>query len=122
MYKPKEEVSVKGYIRKVTAGKLGDIEGLGGAATGLTYSVKIRETTRSQKARQLNTFGAFDLKFTIPDNANLGNARIDLEVSSPIPASGTDILSRYKNFGGRNLRLRPRSNPKLHSLSAARQM
>ena len=40
MYKPKEEVAVKGYIRKVTAGKLGDVEGLGDAASGLTYSVK----------------------------------------------------------------------------------
>ena len=40
MYKPKEEVAVKGYIRKITGGKLGDVEGLGDAANGLTYSVK----------------------------------------------------------------------------------
>ena len=25
MYKPKEEVAVKGYIRKITAGKFGDV-------------------------------------------------------------------------------------------------
>ena len=40
MYKPKEEVAVKGYIRKITAGKLGDVTGLGDAANGLNYSVK----------------------------------------------------------------------------------
>ena len=40
MYRPKEEVSVKGYIRKITAGKLGDVEGLGDAAAGVTWSVK----------------------------------------------------------------------------------
>ena len=30
MYKPKEEVSVKGYFRTITGGKLGDVEGLAG--------------------------------------------------------------------------------------------
>src|SRR5688572_1322611 len=37
MYKPKEEVAVKGYIRKLTGGKLGDVEGLGDAASGLAW-------------------------------------------------------------------------------------
>ena len=86
LYKPKEEVSVKGYIRKVTAGKLGDVAGLGEAATGLTYSVKDSRNNEIAKGTgNLNAFGAFDLKFTIPDNANLGNAHIDFEVNSPIP-------------------------------------
>ncbi len=83
MYRPKEEVAVKGYIRKITGGKLGDVEGLGDAASGLTYSVKdARNNEIAKGTGNLNAFGAFDFKFTLPDNANLGYSRIDLSTST----------------------------------------
>ncbi|MEQ1603617.1 MAG: alpha-2-macroglobulin family protein [Pyrinomonadaceae bacterium] len=83
MYKPKEEVAVKGYIRKVTGGKLGDVEGLGDGASGVTYSVKDpRNNEIGKGTSNLNAFGAFDFKFTLPDNANLGNCRIEMSTSS----------------------------------------
>ena len=78
MYKPNEEVAIKGYIRKITAGKLGDVEGLGGAS--LTYNWSAKDPRGNEIAKgavTTNTFGAFDLKFTIPDNTNLGYARVD---------------------------------------------
>ncbi len=85
MYKPNEEVSVKGYIRKWTAGKLGDIEGLGDAASGLTWSVKDPRNNEIAKGTgNLNAFGAFDLKFKLPDNVNLGYARVELSTSSEL--------------------------------------
>lgn len=85
MYKPKEEVAVKGYIRRVNGGKLGDVEGLGDAANGLTWSAKDpRNNEIAKGTATLNAFGAFDLKFTIPDNANLGYARIDLSTNSSL--------------------------------------
>jgi len=85
MYKPKEEVAVKGYIRRVNGGKLGDVEGLGDAANGLTWSAKdARNNEIAKGTATLNAFGAFDLKFTIPDNANLGYARIDLSTNSSL--------------------------------------
>jgi alpha-2-macroglobulin len=85
MYRPKEEVSVKGYIRKVTAGRLGDIEGVGDAASGLTWSVKdARNNEIAKGTGNLNAFGAFDLKFKLPDNANLGYARIELSTKSSL--------------------------------------
>ncbi|MFL6467291.1 MAG: Ig-like domain-containing protein, partial [Pyrinomonadaceae bacterium] len=59
MYKPKEEVAVKGYIRKLTAGKLGDLEGLADAASGLTWSVKDPRNNEIAKGEgTLNAFGA----------------------------------------------------------------
>ncbi len=83
MYKPKEEVAVKGYIRKITAGKFGDVEGLGDAANGLSYSVKDpRNNEIAKGTANLNAFGAFDLKFTLPDNANLGYSRIEFTTNS----------------------------------------
>ena len=83
MYRPKEEVAVKGYIRLITAGKLGDVAALGDAANGLTYSVKdSRNNEIAKGTANLNAFGAFDFKFKLPDNANLGYSRIDLSTNS----------------------------------------
>ena len=95
MYRPKEEVSVKGYIRKVTAGKLGDVEALGDAASGLTWSVKDpRNNEIASGKADLNAFGAFDLKFKLPDNANLGYARIDLSTTSGL--SGVTYAHQFQ--------------------------
>ncbi|HSU25430.1 MAG TPA: MG2 domain-containing protein, partial [Pyrinomonadaceae bacterium] len=95
IYKPKEEVSVKGYIRRVTGGKLGDVEGLGDSASGLTYSVKDpRDNEIAKGTANLNAFGAFDLKFSLPDNANLGNARIELSTNSGL--SGNTYAHQFQ--------------------------
>ena len=98
LYKPREEVAVKGYIRKKTAGKLGDITSLGDAARGLTYSVKdSRNNEIAKGTAQLNAFGAFDLKFKLPDNANLGNAANRLYYDDQF--SRIDVRSRIPDRG-----------------------
>lgn len=95
MYRPKEEVAVKGYIRKITAGKLGDVEGTADAVSGLTFSVKDSRNNEIAKGTgNLNAFGAFDFKFTLPDNANLGYSRIDLSTSSSI--AGTSFAHTFQ--------------------------
>ncbi|HEY2865445.1 MAG TPA: alpha-2-macroglobulin family protein, partial [Pyrinomonadaceae bacterium] len=99
IYKPKEEVTVKGYIRRVGGGKLGDVEGLGDSASGLTYSVKDpRNNEIAKGTANLNAFGAFDLKFSLPDNANLGYARIDLETSSGLSGSSYSHQFQIQEF------------------------
>ncbi len=99
MYKPKEEVSVKGYIRKITGGKLGDVEGLGDAANGLSFSVKdARNNEIAQGTGNLNSFGAFDFKFSIPDNANLGNATIDLSTGNSLSNSNYQHQFQVQEF------------------------
>ncbi|MGE3467134.1 MAG: MG2 domain-containing protein, partial [Pyrinomonadaceae bacterium] len=99
MYKPKEEVAVKGYIRKVTAGKLGDVAGLGDAASGLTWSAKDPQNNEIAKGTaNLNAFGAFDFKFKLPDNVNLGYARIDLSTSSSLAGSTTGHQFQIQEF------------------------
>ncbi len=78
MYKPKEEVAIKGYIRKITGGKLGDVEGLGGEPQTYDWSAKDPRNNEIAKGQiKTNAFGAFDFKFSIPDNANLGYSRVD---------------------------------------------
>ena len=98
-YKPKEEVAVKGYIRKLTAGKLGDIEALGDAANGFSYSVKDPRNNEIAKGDgNLNAFGAFDFKFTLPDNANLGYARIDLTTNTNLPGGSFQHQFQIQEF------------------------
>ena len=99
MYKPKEEVAVKGYIRKQTAGKLGDIKGLGDAANGFSYSVKDpRENEIAKGTGNLNAFGAFDFKFMLPDNANLGYSRIDLTTNTNLPGGTFNHQFQIQEF------------------------
>ncbi|HSK28946.1 MAG TPA: MG2 domain-containing protein, partial [Candidatus Limnocylindria bacterium] len=99
MYKPKEEVAVKGYLRRITGGKLGDVEGLGDAASGLAWSVKDpRNNEIASGTGNLNAFGAFDFKFKLPDNANLGYARIDLSTNSPISGSSHSHQFQIQEF------------------------
>ena len=107
MYRPKEEVAVKGYIRKITGGKLGDVEGLGDAASGLTYSVKdARNNEIAKGTGNLNSFGAFDFKFTLPDNANLGYSRYRSQHEQQSSrAAVTRTSFRSRNFAGRSSRL-----------------
>ncbi len=85
MYKPNEEVAVKGYIRKMTGGKLGDIEGLGDAASGFTWIANDpRGNEVAKGSGNLNAFGAFDFKFKLPDNVNLGYGNIQITTNSSI--------------------------------------
>lgn len=99
MYRPKEEVSVKGYLRRVTGGKFGDVEALGDSASGLTWSVKDpRNNEIATGTTNLNAFGAFDLKFTLPDNANLGYARIDLSTNSSLSGNSHSHQFQVQEF------------------------
>jgi uncharacterized protein YfaS (alpha-2-macroglobulin family) len=93
MYKPNEEVAVKGYIRTMTGGKLGDIEGLG---SPLTYAWSAKDPRNNEVAKgsiTTNAFGAFDLKFKLPDNVNLGYGRIDFLQT---PDSNTSYSHQYQ--------------------------
>src|SRR6185369_2515380 len=84
MYRPNEEVSIKGYMRFYEGGKLGDIQPLGDrAGGGINYFVldsQGNEITKGQA--NVNAFGAFDFKFKLTDNMNLGMANIRITTAS----------------------------------------
>ena len=88
IYKPKEEVAIKGYLRIYQGGKLGDIAEIGDKAKGISYVVSdSRGNEIIQGKTELNAFGAFDFKFKVPDNANLGDARVLLKADSTLNGS-----------------------------------
>ncbi|HEY0077686.1 MAG TPA: alpha-2-macroglobulin family protein [Pyrinomonadaceae bacterium] len=79
MYRPGEEVHVKGWLRRVGNSKLGDLAALGGAASSLAYTlIDSRGNEIKKGALQLNAFGGFDTSFKLPATMNLGHAQLTL--------------------------------------------
>jgi alpha-2-macroglobulin len=80
IYKPGEEVSLKGWLRTIDQGKNGDVGGLAGAVTTIAY--RVTDATGNQIATgtaPVNPAGGFDTRFTLPRTPNLGHATIELE-------------------------------------------
>ena len=80
MYRPGEEVHVKGWLRRVGGRQDGDVGLPGDALQTVGYQVigsQGNELLGGQA--QVNALGGFDFVFTLPTNANLGYAQIRLE-------------------------------------------
>ena len=88
MYKPGEEVSLKGWLRTIDQGKHGDVGGVAGAVTSVSYQVM--DATGNQIAKgsaQVNPIGGFDTRFTLPRTPNLGAAEIVFEAQGRMRGS-----------------------------------
>jgi hypothetical protein len=82
MYRPGEEVHVKGWLRKVGAGPRGDVE-MAGAVTGLSYSLKDSRGNDVLKGdARVNAAGGFDMAFKLPSTMNLGYSPLMLTAVS----------------------------------------
>ena len=113
MYRPKEEVAIKGYIRKISSGKLGDVQPLGDSASGLTYRIfDPRGNEIGKGTANLNVFGAFDFKFKLPDNANLGYGRVQLSTNSKLGGSSMNHSFQIQEFRRPEFEVSSRSKPK----------
>ena len=97
MYRPNEEVHVKGWIRRVGAGKLGDIGPIGDQVTSVSYSViGPQGNEQAQGQSDVNIFGGFDFVFSIPENSNLGYGEIILKANGNL--SGLSGGQSYHRF------------------------
>ncbi len=80
MYRPGEEVHVKGWIRRIGAGQTGDIGPLDGAVKSVSYVLKDSRGNESGKGSiQINALGGFDTSFKLPATMNLGYATLELK-------------------------------------------
>ncbi len=81
LYKPGEEVRVKGWLRRIGGGPLGDV-----GAAGITSVSYILNDSRgneiSKGTLNVNTLGAFDTKLKLPPTMNLGPAQLRLMASN----------------------------------------
>ena len=81
LYKPKETVAIKGWLRTEQHSPKG---GLKGVATGQQLSYVVRDPRGNEIAKGKATvgrLGGFDFKFKLPDNANLGTANVVVQTA-----------------------------------------
>lgn len=97
MYRPGEEVHVKGWIRRVGDGKDGDVGSLEGAASSVTYVVKDSRDNEVLKGEaRINALGGFDSAFKLPATMNLGYSNLNLEASGNIGVSNRDYSHQFQ--------------------------
>lgn len=80
LYRPSETARMKGFIRRIEGGKLGDVtlaDGQGSVAWRLTDSVGNDVATGSAP---LSALGGFDITLTLPAGMNLGHAGVSLSL------------------------------------------
>jgi hypothetical protein len=88
LYKPGEEVSVKGWLRVIDYGKWGDVGGIAGAVTSVSYRVTDRTGNEIAKGTMpVSPVGGFDTKFTLPKTPNLGYAYMSLQATGRMRGS-----------------------------------
>ncbi len=83
LYRPGEEVHVKGWIRRIDTGNGGDVGPLNGTIKTLSYVIEdARDNEVGKGALTPNAFGGFDVAFKLPANMNLGNATVKFSATS----------------------------------------
>ena len=78
LYKPGEDVTLKGWLRAINYDKNGDVGWTNGQMTGVDYKVfdSLNNQIATGKAT-VDAIGGFDTKFALPKTPNLGYARIE---------------------------------------------
>lgn len=79
MYRPNEEVHIKGWMRLIGGGPEGDVEMVGDSIESISYTVFGSQGNEiSSGTAEVNALSGFDFSFAIPENVNLGYANINL--------------------------------------------
>ena len=77
MYKPGEEVTLKGWLRVLDTAKGGDINGVSDQVSTVTYEVTDSQGNKiANGTAPVAITGGFDTKFTLPKTPNLGYTQI----------------------------------------------
>ena len=80
MYKPGEDVHVKGWMRRIGGKQDGDVQLPGSTVSNVRYRiVEPQGNEVGHGSAELNALGGFDFSFTIPEKVNLGTASLIFE-------------------------------------------
>ena len=80
MYRPGEDVHLKGWIRKIGRGQSGDIGLVGSALTGVSYSlIDAQGNELTTGSVDVNLLGGFDIVLSLPENVTLGYTQLNLQ-------------------------------------------
>lgn len=101
MYKPGEEVRVKGWLRRAGMSRGGDI-GSVPSVEGQTVRYTVRDPRWAEVGKgeaKVDSAGAFDFAYKLPANANLGSAHIELTLEgSGLDANGYQHRFEVQEF------------------------
>jgi uncharacterized protein YfaS (alpha-2-macroglobulin family) len=98
MYRPDEEVHVKGWLRRIGGKAAGDVA-MFNEASSIAYSVKDWQNTEVVKGVcELSAFGGFDMAFKLPKTMNLGYARVELKVNSTLQGAISSHRFQVQEF------------------------
>jgi len=94
MYRPGEEVHVKGWMRLIGGKQSGDIGLVGEGVTAVSYQLIDPQGNEIGAGRkEVNALGGFDFVFSVPEAVNLGTAQLILNAEGSLP--NTDGLQFY---------------------------
>ena len=97
MYRPGEEVHVKGWLRRIGGKQDGDVGLAGEAVTAVRYRITDPQGNDLGGDRvEVNSLGGFDLAFKLPQEVNLGSAQLILDAEGGL--GGLSNLQYYHNF------------------------
>jgi alpha-2-macroglobulin len=93
MYRPGEEVHLKGWIRRLGRKQDGDVGLIGNLVSGISYQIYDPQgNDLGAGSAEVNALGGFNFSFSLPENANLGYAYIQMD-------AGTGLDGRSYSHG-----------------------
>jgi uncharacterized protein YfaS (alpha-2-macroglobulin family) len=102
LYKPGEQAKIKGWLRRYEPGKGGDVRGLDGRPTKLTW--KLSDSVGNELAHgdaTVSRLGGFDFAVDLPKDMNLGSALVEI---AAVDASGVTDTSTYHSLNVQEFR------------------
>ena len=79
MYKPGEEIHLKGWLRRIGGKQDGDVGLVGNSVTSVNYVLTGPQGNELATGNaEVNALGGFDFMITLPNNTNLGYAQLHL--------------------------------------------
>ena len=92
MYRPGEEVHIKGWLRRLGRKQNGDVGLVGSLVSNITYQILDPQgNDLGIGTAEVDALGGFDFNFSLPENANLGYASISMD-------AGVGMDGRYQSF------------------------
>jgi alpha-2-macroglobulin len=96
MYKPGEEVHIKGWLRRIGAGPRGDV-GLLAEAENVSYTLRDSRGNEILKgSARVNDRGGFDTAFKLPPTMNLGYGRLELKAAAGGGIVGNEFFHQLR--------------------------
>jgi uncharacterized protein YfaS (alpha-2-macroglobulin family) len=97
MYRPGEEVHIKGWLRRIGERQNGDVGLVGDELRSVSYQITDPQGNALGNGQaQVNALGGFDFVFTVPQVVNLGTAQLYLNAGGDL--GGLDGIQYYHQF------------------------